>query len=181
MAGPFKRGESNALSELTVPQASRRAGRCEPPGSLMAGPFKRGESNALSELTVPQASRRAGRCEPPGSLMAGPFKRGESKGRHANFSNSFCVVVGVPFVYILRCSDGSLYIGHTDDLQARVGSHNAGLAALFTRKRRPVTMVYSEHHPSRQAACRRERQLKRWTRRKKDALVSGDLARLKRL
>src|SRR6185295_13565797 len=62
--------------------------------------------------------------------------KAESKGQQANFLNSIRVVIGAPFVYILRCVDGSLYVGHTDDLNARVASHNAGLAALFTTNRR---------------------------------------------
>jgi predicted GIY-YIG superfamily endonuclease len=85
-------------------------------------------------------------------------------------------------VYILRCADGSLYIGHTDDLAMRVARHNAGSAdCSFTRKRRPVRLVYSEPFASREAAVSRERQLKRWTRAKKDALISGDTPLLKRL
>jgi len=87
----------------------------------------------------------------------------------------------VYFVYILRCADRSLYVGHTDDLDARVEKHNRGEGAMFTTKRLPVAVVYSERHPSRREASERERQLKRWTRAKKEALISGDLALLKRL
>jgi predicted GIY-YIG superfamily endonuclease len=59
--------------------------------------------------------------------------------------------------------------------------HKDGLAAFYTAVRRPVTLIYSEPHPTRAAAVRRERQLKRWTRRKKDALARGDLVALRRL
>jgi predicted GIY-YIG superfamily endonuclease len=66
-------------------------------------------------------------------------------------------------VYLLRCSDGSLYVGSTDDLALRLHRHNDGRAATFTAWRRPVTLAYSEQHPSRAAARRREAQLKGWT------------------
>jgi predicted GIY-YIG superfamily endonuclease len=87
----------------------------------------------------------------------------------------------VAHVYILRCADGGLYIGHTEDLRARIATHHAGEAALFTRKRRPVVLAYSEALPIRLAAAARERQTKRWTRAKKEALIAGDLQRLKRV
>jgi len=48
------------------------------------------------------------------------------------------------YVYILRCCDGRLYVGYTQDLVGRLDSHNAGQGAAFTRQRRPVQMVYSE-------------------------------------
>lgn len=85
------------------------------------------------------------------------------------------------FLYILRCVDGSLYIGHTSDSDARLGADNAGTAALFTRERRPVSIVYSELHSTTLSAIRRERQIKRWTRAKKEALIAGDRLLLKRL
>jgi putative endonuclease len=56
-----------------------------------------------------------------------------------------------------------------------------GLGAAYTFKRLPVNLVYSEPHPTRLAAIRRERQLKRWTRKKKEALVDGDLTLLRSL
>ena len=80
----------------------------------------------------------------------------------------------MPFVYILRCADGTLYVGHTSDLTARVKAHNDGTAAAYTAKRGPVRMVYSEEHPSIESAQQRERQVKRWTARKKEALIAGD-------
>jgi predicted GIY-YIG superfamily endonuclease len=85
------------------------------------------------------------------------------------------------FVYILRCADGALYVGETSDIDARLASHNDGRGARFTSLRRPVTVAYSEAYPTRAAALVRERQLKGWTRAKKEALVDGDLGRLKRL
>ena len=84
-------------------------------------------------------------------------------------------------VYILRCADGSLYVGQTLSLEKRVARHNEGLAAAYTASRRPVHLVYSEEYPSLADSTERERQLKGWTRAKKEALVKGDLAALRRL
>lgn len=85
------------------------------------------------------------------------------------------------FVYILRCVDDVLYIGETSNVDLRLMKHNEGSACAFTARRRPVTLVYSEAYSTRVAALTRERQLKRWTRAKKEALIRGDLAALKHL
>ena len=87
----------------------------------------------------------------------------------------------MPFVYILRCVDASLYVGVTTDVERRLRQHNAGVAAAYTASRRPVAVVFSEEHPTLSAALSREHQLKRWTRRKKLALIGGEPALLKRL
>jgi predicted GIY-YIG superfamily endonuclease len=76
------------------------------------------------------------------------------------------------FVYILRCADDSLYIGETARLQHRLEHHQAGDACIYTRHRRPVTLAYAEEHSTRLSARQRERQLKRWTRAKKEALIA---------
>jgi predicted GIY-YIG superfamily endonuclease len=85
------------------------------------------------------------------------------------------------YVYILRCSDNSFYIGSSEDVIERISAHNKGTAASYTRNRRPVTLVYSEECESKTAAVRRERQIKRWSRDKKKALIAGNLKKLKRL
>ena len=85
------------------------------------------------------------------------------------------------FVYILRCCDNSLYVGYTTDLVLRLRKHNEGFASSFTAKRRPVRSVYSETFESLEAAIARERQLKRWTTKKKEALIAGDLTKLRQL
>ena len=85
------------------------------------------------------------------------------------------------YVYVLRCADNSLYIGETNDVDLRVMRHNDGRASSFTAARRSVTLLYSEQHPDRAAALTRERQLKRWTRAQKEALIAGDSALLKQL
>ncbi len=75
------------------------------------------------------------------------------------------------YVYIVECSDGTLYTGWTRNVRARVRAHNAGRGARYTRGRRPVRLRYWERHPSRAAAMRRERAIKRWSRAKKLALI----------
>ena len=72
---------------------------------------------------------------------------------------------------MLRCSDGSLYTGWTNDLEKRIMAHSAGRGAKYTRARLPVTMVYSECLPTRGEAMRREAQIKRLRRAEKLALL----------
>lgn len=75
------------------------------------------------------------------------------------------------FVYLLRCRDGSLYCGWTDDLEQRVAKHNAGKGARYTRSRKPVTLVWSEELADRSAALKREIAIKCLTRAQKLALA----------
>jgi putative endonuclease len=82
-------------------------------------------------------------------------------------------------VYIVRCADGTLYTGYALDPASRVGVHNNGRGARYTACRLPVTLVYSESFDSRSAALQREHRLKRWSRKKKEALVAGDSRLLK--
>jgi putative endonuclease len=84
-------------------------------------------------------------------------------------------------VYILRCRDESLYTGVTNDLDSRVAAHQAGRGARYTASRGPVTMVYSEPAESKSAALKRELQIKRWSKAKKEALIKGDDHRLSKL
>lgn len=81
------------------------------------------------------------------------------------------------FVYILRCRDGSLYTGATNDLTRRVQAHGDGRGAAYTRSRRPVRLVYRESRPDRSAALRREAAIKRLSRRAKLALIRRQRAR----
>ena len=76
------------------------------------------------------------------------------------------------FVYIVRCADGTLYTGLARDPHARVKVHNCGKGAKYTRGRLPVALVYIEECASLSAALRRERELKPWTRAKKEALIA---------
>ena len=85
------------------------------------------------------------------------------------------------WVYVLRCSDGSYYTGHTDDLEHRIGMHERGEIAGYTVTRRPVELAYSQACPTREEALSAELQIKRWTRAKKEAMFRGDWAEVKRL
>jgi predicted GIY-YIG superfamily endonuclease len=80
----------------------------------------------------------------------------------------------MPYVYILRCVTSELYVGITEDLNTRLARHNDGTACRFTATRRPVNLAYSEKSDSIRSAMARERQIKRWTRAKKEALVRSD-------
>jgi predicted GIY-YIG superfamily endonuclease len=75
------------------------------------------------------------------------------------------------FVYILRCSDGTLYTGITTDIQRRCRQHNAGTASRYTRSRRPTRLVYQEGQPDRSAALKREAAIKAMTRKQKQMLI----------
>ncbi len=83
--------------------------------------------------------------------------------------------------YILRCADGSYYVGHTDDLEKRMSDHTAGAVSVYTRKRRPIELVFSEQFTTRAEALAAEHQIKGWSRAKKEALIKGNWARLQRL
>ena len=80
------------------------------------------------------------------------------------------------WVYMLRCRDGSYYTGHTDDLQKRLWEHEQGLGAEWTRRRRPVELVWSAFGTSRDEVFAFERRVKRWSVAKKEALIAGDWA-----
>ncbi len=88
---------------------------------------------------------------------------------------------GLFYVYILRCRDHSYYVGATDNLHERLAAHNAGRGPSYTSQRRPVQLVYSESYDNNGLAVQRERQLKGWSRAKKEALILGDVEELKRL
>lgn len=76
-------------------------------------------------------------------------------------------------VYILRCGDGTLYTGITDDVQSRFLAHSAGKGAKYTRGRGPLTLVYTEDCESHSAAAKREWQIKQLSRREKLALCQS--------
>jgi putative endonuclease len=80
----------------------------------------------------------------------------------------------MPFVYILRCVDETFCVGNTDDVEARLKAHNDGAGANYTAARRPVQLGYSEVCGSKAAARGRERQLNRWSGKKKEALATCD-------
>lgn len=82
-------------------------------------------------------------------------------------------------IYILQCNDESYYVGHSIDVVSRLTAHNKGQGAIFTATRRPCRLVYQERLASKEAAVKREQQLKKWTRTKKQALIDGDIERLR--
>ncbi len=75
------------------------------------------------------------------------------------------------YTYILLCSDNSFYVGHTSNLQERVKNHQNGAASIYTKKRRPVKLVYFEKFDSKENAINREKQLKGWSKIKKINLI----------
>ena len=86
------------------------------------------------------------------------------------------------FLYILRCSDGSFYIGTTRSaLEKRIAQHNAGTFDGYTATRRPVTLVFSQWFDNITDAIENERKLKKWSRAKKEAFVRGDFVALQQL
>ena len=79
------------------------------------------------------------------------------------------------WVYILRCADKSYYTGHTDNLEQRIAKHEAGEIEGYTSTRSPVRLVFSEEFPTREEALACERQIKGWSRKKKEAAAAGRL------
>jgi len=79
------------------------------------------------------------------------------------------------FVYIVRCRDGTLYIGTARDIAKRLAQHDAGKGAKYTRSRGPVKLVWQEGPMTVSRALRREHQLKQRTRPQKFALIAGEL------
>lgn len=75
------------------------------------------------------------------------------------------------YTYILRCADGSLYTGWTNDLTKRLAAHNAGTGSKYTRSRLPVTLAYFEEHETKNEAMHREWVIKHMTRPEKLTLI----------
>jgi len=85
------------------------------------------------------------------------------------------------FVYILKCSDKSLYTGSTQNIPRRISEHNSGHGSFYTHVFGPVKLLWQEAHPTQSSALKREAQIKRRTRKKKEALIQGNLQILKKL
>ncbi len=85
------------------------------------------------------------------------------------------------YVYMLVCADGSIYTGHTDNLEARLAAHQDGRFRGYTFKRRPVRLIFQEQFASREEAFGAEREIKGWSREKKLALARGDWQTIKDL
>lgn len=77
------------------------------------------------------------------------------------------------YVYVLKCSDGTLYTGYTTDIERRVAEHNNGNGAKYTRGRTPVTLVHTEEFETQSSAMQREYEIKQLSRSEKEALANG--------
>ena len=86
------------------------------------------------------------------------------------------------YIYILLCSDNSYYIGVTNNLEKRVLQHQNGFdLTSFTFNKRPLSLVYNEEFVDIKQAIEREKQLKKWSRAKKEALIKNEIDKLKNL
>ena len=85
------------------------------------------------------------------------------------------------FVYVLKCSDESYYTGVTSNLEKRLIEHNSGMFKGYTSTRLPVKLVYSNSFSDVNDAIRAEKQIKGWSRAKKEALIHGDFKSLVKL
>ena len=85
------------------------------------------------------------------------------------------------WVYILRCSDGSYYTGHTDNLERRISKYKAGECEGYTASRLPVELAWSQECSTREEALSAEMQIKGWSRKKKEAMMRGEWAEVSRL
>ncbi|PZQ77980.1 MAG: hypothetical protein DI563_01835 [Variovorax paradoxus] len=84
------------------------------------------------------------------------------------------------FVYLLRCSDGSYYVGQTEDMDARLQQHGDGLIG-YTATRKPIELLWQGEFESRESAIAFERRIKGWSRAKKEALIRGDWPAIQQL
>ena len=85
----------------------------------------------------------------------------------------------MPYMYLLRCSDGTTYVGSTWDLERRLGEHQLGLGGAYTSKRLLVELAYCEEFERVDEAWGREKQVQNWSRAKREALIAGDIAALR--
>ena len=82
------------------------------------------------------------------------------------------------YTYMLKCSDGTLYTGWTNDLEKRVEAHNSGKGAKYTKARRPVELAYYEEFETKEQAMKREYAIKRLGRKEKQKLIAGKKVKL---
>jgi len=83
------------------------------------------------------------------------------------------------YMYILKCSDGTYYTGSTKYIDIRIKQHNEGRGANYTKKRLPVELIYYEEYERIDHAFYREKQVQNWSRKKKEALIKGELEEIK--
>ena len=82
-------------------------------------------------------------------------------------------IMNIFYMYILKCSDGSDYAGHTDNIEKRIAEHTLGSFPTYTNTRLPVELVYLQEFSSRDEAFNAEHQIKKWNRKKKEALIEN--------
>ena len=82
------------------------------------------------------------------------------------------------YTYMLKCSDGTLYTGWTNDLEKRVEAHNSGKGAKYTKARRPVELAYYEEFETKEQAMKREYAIKQLRRKEKQKLIAGKKVKL---
>ncbi|MFZ5882559.1 MAG: GIY-YIG nuclease family protein [Chloroflexota bacterium] len=82
------------------------------------------------------------------------------------------------WMYILKCADGSYYVGSTKNLERRMEQHQSGKGARYTSRRLPVELVYSEEYDRVADAYYREKQVQNWSRAKREALINGEYEKL---
>ena len=82
------------------------------------------------------------------------------------------------YTYMLKCSDGTLYTGWTNDLEKRVKAHNSGKGAKYTKARRPVELAYYEEFETKEQAMKREYAIKQLGRKEKQKLIAGKKVKL---
>ena len=82
------------------------------------------------------------------------------------------------YTYILKCSDDSYYVGHTDDIEQRLSAHRLNQFDCYTSNRLPVEVVFVQSFATRDEAFIVERQIKKWNRKKKEALIDGDWSKI---
>jgi predicted GIY-YIG superfamily endonuclease len=87
----------------------------------------------------------------------------------------------MPWLYVLKCSDGSYYTGTTGDPEKRLSEHASGIPGSYTFDKRPVELLFVEEFSSWPEAIAREIQVKKWSRQKKEALMKSDWKTLKAL
>ena len=75
-------------------------------------------------------------------------------------------------LYLVRCADDTIYTGISSDVQSRIDKHNSGRGAKYTQARLPVRLIYSESQPNRISAMKREIEVKKWGRKRKENLAS---------
>jgi putative endonuclease len=85
------------------------------------------------------------------------------------------------YVSILKCEHDRYYVGITNSIERRMDKHQQGVGASFTKQNRPEKVLHLEFFETKSLAMKREQQLKRWSRAKKNALITGDIQKLRRL